>query len=78
LADSLRQDLNRRGIRVASLYPGRTATPRMRRIYAHERRAYEPGKLLRASDVAELVLTLSRLPARVEVTDVHVRSVTPY
>lgn len=77
-ADSLRQDLNRRGIRVASLYPGRTATPRMRRIYAHEGRPYQPRKLLRASDVAQLVLALSRLPPRMEVTDLHVRSVTPY
>jgi NADP-dependent 3-hydroxy acid dehydrogenase YdfG len=76
--DSLRQDLNRRGIRVTSLYPGRTATPRMRRIYAHEGQPYRPGKLLRAADVAQLVLALTRLPPHLELTDLHLRSATPY
>jgi NADP-dependent 3-hydroxy acid dehydrogenase YdfG len=76
--DSLRQDLNRRGIRVTSLYPGRTATPRMRRIYAHEGKRYRPGKLLRAEEVAQVVLALTRLPPRLELTDVHLRSAVPY
>jgi NADP-dependent 3-hydroxy acid dehydrogenase YdfG len=76
--DSLRQDLNRHGIRLTSLYPGRTATPRMRRIYAHEGRPYRPGKLLRAEDVAQVVLALTRLPVRLELTDLQLRSVVPY
>jgi NADP-dependent 3-hydroxy acid dehydrogenase YdfG len=76
--DSMRQDLNRRGIRVSSVFPGRTATPRMRRIYAHERRPYKPGALLSPQAVAQVVLALSTLPARAEITDLHLRSVTPY
>ena len=76
--DSMRQDLNRRGIRVSSVFPGRTATPRMRRIYAHERRPYKPGVLLSPQAVAQVVLALSTLPARAEITDVHLRSATPY
>ena len=76
--DSLRQDLNRRGIRVSSLYPGRTATPRMRRIYAHEGRAYKPRALLSAAQVAQLVVMLTTLPRQVELTDVHVRAARPY
>ena len=78
LSDSLRQDLNRHGIRVSSLYPGRTATPRMRRIYAREGKRYRPQMLLSPADVAALVLQLTQLPPRLEVTDVHLRSVTPY
>lgn len=76
--DGLRQDLNRRGIRVSSLFPGRTATPRMRRIYAHEGKPYKPAVLLSARDVAQVVLALTQLPPRLEVTDVHLRSVTLY
>jgi NADP-dependent 3-hydroxy acid dehydrogenase YdfG len=76
--DSMRQDLNRRGIRVSSVFPGRTATPRMRRIYAHERQPYKPGALLSPQAVAQVVLALSTLPARAEVTDVYLRSATPY
>jgi len=78
LTDSLRHDFNRRGIRVSSLFPGRTATPRMRRIYAKRNQAYRPEILLSAGDVAKLVVALSELPGRVEVTDVQVRSLTPY
>jgi NADP-dependent 3-hydroxy acid dehydrogenase YdfG len=78
LVDGLRQDLNRRGIRVTSLFPGRTATPRMRRIYAREGKPYRPATLLSAKDVAQVVLTLTQLPPRMEITDVHLRSVMPY
>jgi NADP-dependent 3-hydroxy acid dehydrogenase YdfG len=76
--DSLRQDMNKRGVRVSSLFPGRTATPLMRRIYREEGKPYRPQLLLSAREVAQLVLALTQLPARLEVTDVHARSVTPY
>lgn len=76
--DSLRQDLNHRGVRVSSLFPGRTATPRMRRIYARERKPYRPGALLSARDVARLVLTLTELPPGMEITDIHLRSTHSY
>ena len=76
--DSLRQDLNRRRIRVSSLYPGRTATPRMRRIYAREGKPYRPAMLLKPADLAQLVLAVTELPHGLEVTDVHVRSLTRY
>jgi NAD(P)-dependent dehydrogenase (short-subunit alcohol dehydrogenase family) len=78
LGDSLRQDFNRHGVRVTSLYPGRTATARMRRIYAREGKRYRPQLLLSTTAVAKLVLQLTQLPQQLEVTDVHLRSVTPY
>ena len=77
LMDSLRQDFNRRGVRLASIFPGRTATPRMRRIYAKEGKAYTAQGLMRPEEVAHLVLALAALPSRMEVTDVHLRSITP-
>jgi NADP-dependent 3-hydroxy acid dehydrogenase YdfG len=76
--DSVRQDLNGRGIRVSSVFPGRTATSRMRHIYAHERRPYKPSALLSARDLAQVVVALTTLPRRAEITDVHLRSATPY
>ncbi len=78
LTDSLRQDLNRRGIRVSSLYPGRTATARMAKIYAKEGKPYRPALLLSAADVAGVVLALAQLPMPIEVTDLHLRSVHKY
>jgi NADP-dependent 3-hydroxy acid dehydrogenase YdfG len=76
--DSLREDMNQRSVRVTSLFPGRTATPLMRRIYAWEGKPYKPKLLLRPRELAQLVVALTQLPPHVEVTDVHVRSVTPY
>jgi NADP-dependent 3-hydroxy acid dehydrogenase YdfG len=78
LVDSLRQDFNKRGVRITSLFPGRVATPRMRRIYARRNQAYRPGLLLSAEDVAKLVVAVTELPRRLEVTDVQLRSLTPY
>ncbi len=78
LVDSLRQDFNRRGIRISSLFPGRTATPRMRRIYAKQGAPYKPDALLDARDVAQVVVALTALPQQVEITDVQLRSPTPY
>jgi NAD(P)-dependent dehydrogenase (short-subunit alcohol dehydrogenase family) len=78
LTDSLREDLNGRRVRVSSLFAGRTATPRMRRIYAREGTPYTPRRLLSAADVGQLVLALLQLPPRIEVTDLHLRSLTPY
>jgi NADP-dependent 3-hydroxy acid dehydrogenase YdfG len=78
LVDSLRADLNQHGIRVSSAFPGRTATPRMPRIYAEEGERHTPRALMSAQDVAQLVLSMAALPDRMEVTDVLVRSATPY
>ena len=54
LADSLRCEVNADGVRVLSVYPGRTATPRIQALHAKEGRPYQPGScssrtILRAS-----------------------------
>jgi NADP-dependent 3-hydroxy acid dehydrogenase YdfG len=72
-ADSLREEVNADGIRVASVYPGRTATPRQARIHALEGRAYDAERMLQPSDIAEVVLRILTLPRSAEVTDVRIR-----
>ncbi|HEY3946393.1 MAG TPA: SDR family NAD(P)-dependent oxidoreductase [Solirubrobacteraceae bacterium] len=72
-ADTLREEINADGIRVASIYPGRTATPRQARIHALEGKAYAPERLLQPSDVADVVLKILTLPRSAEVTDVRIR-----
>jgi NADP-dependent 3-hydroxy acid dehydrogenase YdfG len=73
LADSLRQEVNADGIRVLSVYPGRTATPRMKSLYETEGRTYKPELLLQAEDVAEVVMTSLLLPRTAEVTNIEIR-----
>ena len=61
-ADSLRQEVNAEGIRVLSVYPGRTATARMKALYKAEGRKYRPTLLLQAEDIAQIVIAALQLP----------------
>lgn len=73
LAEAARLELNQHGIRVASIYPGRTATPTMERLYAKEGTEYVPELLLQPADVATAVLGIIDAPAHTEITDVSLR-----
>ncbi len=73
LADTLRQEVNADGVRVLSVYPGRTATSRQSRLYARENRPYRPELLLQPEDIAAMVIAALSLPATAEVTDINIR-----
>ncbi len=73
IADSLREEVNRDGVRVLSVYPGRTATPAQEVLHALEGRPYRPDRLLQPEDVAAMVLTALCLPRTAEVTDIQIR-----
>ena len=71
--DALREEVNADGIRVASVFPGRTATPRQAHIHALEGKAYVPERLVQPDDVAEVVVNILTLPRSAEITDVRIR-----
>lgn len=71
--DTLRAEVNPSGVRVLSVFPGRTATPMQESIFAAEGRSYDPSRLLQPEDVAEMVLAALCLPRTAEVTDLHIR-----
>jgi NAD(P)-dependent dehydrogenase (short-subunit alcohol dehydrogenase family) len=73
VADSLRDEINAEGVRVASVFLGRTATERQRAIFAAEGRPYPPERLIQPADVARTVLFLLRLPRTTEATDIVLR-----
>jgi NADP-dependent 3-hydroxy acid dehydrogenase YdfG len=73
IADSLREEVNADGVRVVSVFPGRTATPMQSRVFAAEGRQYVPERLMQPADVASVVLQAITLPRTAEVTDVMVR-----
>jgi NADP-dependent 3-hydroxy acid dehydrogenase YdfG len=73
IADSLRDEVNADGIRVLSVFPGRTATPRIAKLFEKEGRAYQPDVLMQAEDIAEMVTHSLRLPRTAEVTDISIR-----
>ena len=73
LADCLRQEVNGDGIRVLSIFPGRTASKMQEEVHLMEQRAYDPESLIQARDIAEIVVKSLELPATAEVTDIHIR-----
>jgi NADP-dependent 3-hydroxy acid dehydrogenase YdfG len=73
LADSLRGEINRHGVRVLSVYLGRTASEMQEGIYRMEGRPYRPELLLQPDDVASVVVNALGLPRTAEVTDISIR-----
>jgi NADP-dependent 3-hydroxy acid dehydrogenase YdfG len=73
IADSLREEVNPDGVRVLSMFLGRTATPRMHSIYEKEGRPYNPSLLLQPQDIASVVSHTLSLPRTAEVTNINIR-----
>jgi NADP-dependent 3-hydroxy acid dehydrogenase YdfG len=73
LASSIRDQVNQHGIRVLSVYPGRTATPMQQATHQFEGRRYEGGDLLQPSDIADVIVASLALPRTGEVTEVMMR-----
>lgn len=73
LADSLRDEVNAEGIRVLTVFPGRTATPTQEEIHRQEGRPYRPEHMLQPEDVAAIILAALRLPRTAEVTELRIR-----
>ncbi len=73
VADSLRDEVNSDGIRVLSVFPGRTATPRMAALFEKEGRPYRAELLMQPEDIASMVVHALSLPRTAEVTDISMR-----
>jgi NADP-dependent 3-hydroxy acid dehydrogenase YdfG len=78
VADSVRAEVGARGVRVLSVYPGRTDTLMQRALLATEGRAPDPARLLRPEDVAAMIIAAASLPKNAEVTDITIRPARPY
>ena len=73
LADSLRAEEAANGVRVASIYPGRTATPMQEKVHAQEGTEYDESDWIDPATVAEAILHVLDLPADATITDVTIR-----
>ncbi len=76
-ADALRAEVNADGIRVLSMFLGRTDTPMQAEILAAEGRQAGPRALMRPQDVATMVVAALRLPRSAEVTEIVLRPMRP-
>jgi NADP-dependent 3-hydroxy acid dehydrogenase YdfG len=73
MTDALRAEVNKYQIRVLSVFPGRTATPRQARLYEREGRTYQPELLMQPEDISLMISSALRLPRTAEVTDISMR-----
>ncbi|KUL37103.1 short-chain dehydrogenase [Streptomyces sp. NRRL F-4489] len=73
LADALRAEEHDNGVRVTSVYPGRTATPMQESTHRQEGKAYDASRWIDPESVATAILTAIDLPRDAELKDVVVR-----
>jgi short-subunit dehydrogenase len=73
VADSLREEVNAAGVRVLSLFLGRTASPMQAAVYAMEHKPYNPELLMQPEDVASIAIHALALPRSCEVTEISMR-----
>ncbi len=76
VADSLRDEVNEQGVKVITVFPGRTATPMQEAVIEKEGITDKESilsRLLQPEDVAITVLNLLSLPQTAEVTDINIR-----
>lgn len=73
LADALRDEEAPHGVRVSTVYPGRTATPMQQQVRAQEGGAYDPAAYLTPETVAATVRFVLDAPRDATLPDVSVR-----
>ncbi|NPC55549.1 SDR family oxidoreductase [Caenimonas soli] len=73
VADSLREEVNPAGVRVLSLFLGRTASPMQAALHATEGKAYQPELLMQPEDVAAVAIHALTLPRTIEITEISMR-----
>ena len=71
LADSLRGE--EPGIRVTSVFPGRTATPMQAEVHRQEGRTYSPGDWIDPGTVADEIVRVIDLPPDATVPQIVIR-----
>lgn len=73
LADALRDEEAPHGLRVTSVYPGRTATEMQRKVRVQEGAGYQPEAFIQPETVAATIAFALNAPRDAALTDLSVR-----
>ena len=73
VADAYRAEVADRGVRVTTIYPGRTATPMQAEVHRQEGRAYDPDAFATPEDVAGSIEHALEMPRSATVPEISVR-----
>lgn len=72
LADALRAEEREHGVRVSSVFPGRTATPMQEKVHRQEGKEYDDGDWVRPGTVVDTIVSVIDLPPDATVPEVQV------
>ncbi|HRV69965.1 MAG TPA: SDR family oxidoreductase [Marmoricola sp.] len=75
IADALRAEEQPNGVRVATIFPGRTATSMQAKVHELEGRPYDPTAWIRPETVAMQIVNVLDLPRDATVSEVVIRPV---
>ena len=73
LADSLRAEEQEHGVRVTTVYPGRTATPMQQKVHEQEGTDYDADAWIDPATVAGAILHVLDLPPDATISDLTIR-----
>ena len=73
LADSLRAETDGTGVRVTTVFPGRTATPMQQEVHRMEGREYDESAFMGPEHVAESILHALEIARNANVVDLSIR-----
>ncbi|MET8685980.1 SDR family oxidoreductase [Streptomyces sp. NPDC004732] len=73
LADSLRHEEHGNGVRVTTVYPGRTASAMQVKVHQQEGKEYDAARFIDPESVATTIVMALDLPRDAEVNDLTVR-----
>ncbi|MEU5411622.1 SDR family oxidoreductase [Streptomyces clavifer] len=73
LADSLRHEEHGNGVRVTSVFPGRTASPMQAKVHQQEGKEYDASRWIDPESVATTILLAIDLPRDAEINNLTVR-----
>ncbi len=73
LADSLRAEEQEHGVRVTTVYPGRTATPMQQKVHHQEGKEYDASDWIDPDTVVDAILHVLDLPEDATVSDLTIR-----
>jgi short-subunit dehydrogenase len=73
LADSLRAEEQEHGVRVTTVFPGRTATPMQERVHEQEGKTYDGSDWIDPGTVVDAILHVLDLPEDATISDLTIR-----
>ena len=73
LADSLRAEEQDHGVRVTTVYPGRTATPMQQKVHQQEGKEYDASDWIDPDTVVDAIVHVLDLPDDATVSDLTIR-----